>query len=177
VTTRYLILPIAAGVAPDGSGTGNNPATPEKIVSSGTQTTNSPKVTYYQLLFDPTTDEHWQWQFPLPADYVSGGTVRLVYTNKGTSGNGVVWKAATAIAVTGTTDLDAHVFDAVVTVASTPSTTVGIPTEASVALTMTNALANRACVLMVGRDPDHASDTNASDMALVTVTFEYLSAS
>jgi hypothetical protein len=30
-------------------------------------------------------------------------------------------------------------------------------------------------VIMVGRDPDNASDTNASDMALVGLTFEYTS--
>ena len=144
-------------------------------MSSGSQTTNSPKASYVHLLFDPTTDEHWMWPFELPGDYVSGGTVRLKYTNKGTSANGVTWKAAAAIAVTGTTDLDAIVFDTVVTTNSTPSTTTGIVTEATLTLTMTNAAANRQMVLMVGRDPDNASDTNASDMALVGATFEYTS--
>lgn len=176
MATARLPLSILGGVAPDGTGTGNNPATPEKVVSSGTQTTNSSKASYIQLLFDPTTDEHWMWAFELPGDYSSGGTIRLKYTNKGTSANGVVWKAAAAIATSGTTDLDAIVFDTVVTTNSTPNTTTGRPVEATLDLTMTNASANRQMVLMIGRDPNHASDTNASDMALVGATFEFQTA-
>ena len=175
MATSRIILPIPGGVAPDGTGTGNNPATPEKVVSSGTQTTNTPKASYVQLLFDPTTDEHWLWPFELPGDYVSGGTLRLKFTNKGTAANNVVWKAAVAVAITGTTDLDAIVFGAAATANATPSTTTGIVTEVTIALTMTNAAANRQMILMVGRDPDNASDTNASDMALVGATFEYTS--
>lgn len=173
MTTGRVLLPIPGGVAPDGSGSGNNPATPEKVVSSGSQTSNSPKATYVRLLFDPTTDEHWLWDFELPGDYASGGTLRLKFSNKGTSTNGVTWKAGTAIAVVGTTDKDAIVFDTVVTANATPSATTGITTEVTLTLTMTNAAANRPMVLFVGRDPDNASDTNASDMALEEATFEY----
>lgn len=176
MATARVLLPIPGGVAPDGSGSGNTPATPEKVVSSGAQTTNSPKASYVQLLFDPTTDEHWMWAFELPGDYSSGGTLRIKYTNKGTSANQVRWKGATAIAISGTTDLDAIVFDTVVGVSSTPNTTVGIPVEATLALTMTNAAANRMMIVMIGRDPDHADDTNASEMALIGVTFEYTTA-
>lgn len=175
MATSRILLPIVGGVAPDGSGSGNAPARPEKVVSSGTQTTNSPKASYVHLLFDPTTDQHWMWSFELPGDYLSGGTLRLKYTNKGTSTNGVTWKGAAAVAISGTTDLDAIVFDTVVTANSTPNATTGIPVEVTVALTMTNASANRQMVVMVGRDPDNASDTNASDMALVGATFEYTS--
>lgn len=175
MATSRIVLPIPGGFAPDGSGTTNNPATPEKVISSGSQTTNAPKASYVRLLFDPTTDEHWMWSFALPNDYISGGTLRLVFSNKGTSTNGVTWKAATAIAVPGTTDRDAIVFDTVVTANATPSATTGITTEVTLALTMTNAAATRPMILMVGRDPDNASDTNASDMALETLTFEYTS--
>lgn len=167
-------LPIPGGYAPDGSGSGNNPATPEKIISSGTQTTNSPKASYYGLLFDPTTDEHWMWQFLIPADYVSGGTLRGNFSNKGTSANGVTWKGAAAIGVAGTTDIDAIVFDTVVTANATPSTTTGIQTQFTIALTMTNAAASRYIIVMIGRDPDNASDTNASDMRLEALNFEYV---
>jgi hypothetical protein len=173
-TTRYLPLPITGGYPPDGSGTTNNPATPEKIISSGTQTTNACKVTYFGLLFDPTTDEHWMWDFTLPANYSSGGTLRVTFSNKGTSANGVTWKAAAACIVVGTTDKDAVVFDTVVTANATPSTTTGITTQSTLALTMTNAAANVPITVMLGRDPDNASDTNASDMRVEEVTFEYV---
>jgi hypothetical protein len=173
MATGYVVLPIPGGFAPDSSGSGNNAAAPEKIISSGSQTTNSPKASYVGLLFDPTTDEHWMWRFTLPGDYASGGTLRLTFSNKGTSANGVTWKGATACAVVGTTDVDAIVFDTVVTANATPSTTTGITTQATLTLTMTNAAANRPIIIMVGRDPDNASDTNASDMRLEDVTFEY----
>lgn len=176
MTTKRLLLGIPGGTPPDGSGTGNAPATPEKVVSSGTQTSNSPKATYTRLLFDPTTDEHWCWNFVLPADYVSGGALKLYYSNKGTSTNQVRWKAAAAIAIPGTTDRDAIVFDTVVGVSSTPDATTGDIVEASLTLTMTNAGAGRPITVMVGRDPDHADDTNASDMALEGLIFEYADA-
>lgn len=174
MAARAVILPIPGGYAPDGSGTVNNPATPEKIISSGSQTTNSPKASYYGLLFDPTTDEHWMWDFTIPADYLSGGTLRVTFSNKGTSANGVTFKGAAAIAIVGTTDKDAIVFDTVVTANGTPSTTTGITTQITIALTMTNALANRPIIVMLGRDPDNASDTNASDMRVEEVVFEYV---
>lgn len=173
MTTGYIPLPIPGGFPPDGSGTTNNAAQPEKIISSGTQTTNAPKLSYFGLLFDPTTDEHWMWDFILPGDYASGGTLRLLYSNKGTSTNGVTWKGATGIMVVGTTDKDAAVFDTVVTANSTPNATTGITTQATLTLTMTNAVANAPITIMVGRDPDNASDTNTSDMRLEEVTFEY----
>jgi hypothetical protein len=168
-----MVVPIPGGQAPDGSGTINNPATPEVGISSGTQTTNSPKSTQQWLLFDPATDEHWMWTFHLPGDYSSGGTVRLTWSTKGTSTNAVFWKAAIAIAIVGTTDFDAIVFDTVVTGSGNGAATQGITTQTTVALTMTNAAANRACVLMIGRDADNASDTNASDAVLHAVMFEY----
>ena len=173
MSTGYVILPIPGGFAPDASGTGNNPATPEVMISSAAQTTNSAKVTRVWLLFDPATDEHWEWAFTLPGDYASGGTLRLTFSTKGTSTNAVIWKAAAAIQVTGTTDSDAAVFDTVVTVSGTPSATQGVQTQVTVALTMTNAAANRPCVIMVGRDADNGSDTNANDACLQEVVFEY----
>lgn len=173
MATGYVWLPTEGGYSPDGSGTVNNPATPEVMISSGGQTTNAPKVTRRWLLFDPTTDEHWMWSGLLPGDYASGGTLRMIFSTKGTSTNGVTLKAATAIQVTGTTDSDAAVFDTVVTVNGTPSATQGVQTEVSVALTMTNAAANRPIVIMIGRDPDNGSDTNANDLVLQAATFEY----
>lgn len=175
MATSRIILPIPGGIAPDGSGSSNAPARPDKIVSSGTQTTDSPKATYSTLKFSASTDEHWLWAFELPGNYVSGGTIRLKYTNTGTSTNGVTWKAAAAIGVSGTTDLDAIVFDTVVTANSTPNATTGIPVEVTLTLTMTNAAANRQMILMIGRDQDNASDTNASEIHLVGATFEFQS--
>ena len=175
MATSRIPLPIPGGIAPDGSGSGNNPATPEVMVSSAGQTTNAAKATTIWLLFDPATDEHWLWALELPGDYVSGGTLRLTWSTKGTSTNAVYWKGAAAIGVVGTTDMDAIAFDTVVLGNGAGASTQGVTTQTTIALTMTNAAANRPMILMVGRDADNGSDTNASDACLISCTFEYTS--
>lgn len=143
------------------------------MISSGTQTTNSSKVTQVWLLFDPSTDEHWMWTFSIPGNYSSGGTIRLKFSTKSTSTNNVVWKAAAAIIVTGTTDTDAAVFDTVVTATGAAASTQGVTTEVTLALTMTNAAAGRQITVMIGRDADNGSDNHTADAVLHTATFEY----
>lgn len=175
-TTHPIILPVTGGFPPDGSGSGNNPATPEPMISGGTQTSNSAKASNIWLLFDASTDEHWLWTFELPSDYVSGGTLAVIFSTKGTSTNAVVWKGAAAIGVVGTTDWDQIVFDTVVTASGTPSATQGVTTRTTMTLTMTNAAANRPITIMVGRDADNGSDTNANDACLIACTFEYVGA-
>ena len=173
MATQRIVLPIPGGFAPDGSGSGNNPATPEPMISGGSQTSNSPKASNIWLLFDPSTDEHWLWTFELPGDYASGGTVAVIWSTKGTSTNSVYWKAAAAIGVVGTTDWDQIVFDTVVTGNGAASSTQGVTTRTTMALTMTNAAANRPMILMIGRDADNGSDNNANDACLISATFEY----
>jgi hypothetical protein len=170
-----MALAVTGGIAPDGSGTGNNPATPERVVSSGTQTSNTPKLTYTQLLFDQSTDEHWMWVFPLPNDYVSGGTVRLLWGSKVTSGN-VIWKAGVKSADLSSTDFDAAVFVAAdLTSAVAVPSTVGHFKESTITLTVTGFSATEPVCLFVGRDADNGSDTAAGDATLIAVTLEYTS--
>lgn len=174
MATGYVILPVFGGHAPDGSGTVNNPARPELTVSSGSQTTNAAKVTWPTLLFaGATADEHWEWSFHLPGDYASGGTLRLTFSTKGTSTNGVTMKGAACCLVVGTTDMDSAIYDTVVTANGTPSATQGITTQITLPLTMTNAAANRPINVMVGRDQDNGSDTNTNDLVLLAASFEY----
>ena len=176
MATGHVVLPIPGGIAPDGSGSGNNPARPSTLISGGTQTTNSSKVTLVGLLFlGATNDEHWAWQFNMPSNYASDGTLRLTWQLIGTSTNTVVWKAAAFCPIAGTTDTDgaAGIYDTVVTASGTPSATQGIQTQTTLTLTMTNAAASRYINIMVGRDQDNGSDTNTSDAFLVAATFEY----
>src|SRR3972149_8831079 len=94
------------GIAPDGSGTGNNTAALSYEVSTGTQTTNTPKATQLKLLFDGTTDEHWLFGFLIPGDYLSGGTLRgVVKFTSATSGNAIM-KAGQVTTVNDSTDDD-----------------------------------------------------------------------
>lgn len=177
MATGRIILPIPGGIAPDGSGTGNAPMTPKKIVSSGTQTANAAKASHVILLADGTTDEHWMWALILPGDYSSGGTIRATLESVAVTAGNVILKAAVAQSMDGTTDLDtgASLFDTVVVSAALANpTTIGQTVSGT--LTLTGAYtANRFSMVMVGRDADHASDTlNAVDVGLAGVTLEYV---
>lgn len=166
-------LPIPGGSAPDASGSGNAPATLERVVSTGVQTTNTPKVAYSQLLFDQSTDEHWLWQFRVPLNYASGGTVRLTWGSKVTTGN-VVWKAGIVAADPSVDDMDAAVFVAAdLAAASAVPGTVGQVKEDTITLTVTDVSAGDLVVVFVGRDADNASDTAAGDATLQAVEFTY----
>lgn len=172
-STGRIVLPVAGGIAPDGTGTGNNAAGPEKVVSSGSQTSNTPKLSYIQLTFDQSTDEHWEWAFPLPADYVSGGVLRLTWGAKVTTGN-VIWKAGIKASVLSSVDMDAAVYLAAdVSSATAVPGTVGISKETTITLTVTGLAATTPVSVFVGRDADAGGDTAAGDACLVGVVFEY----
>lgn len=173
MATASVILPVVAGISPDGSGTGNNPATPEKVISSGAQTSNTPKLSYYHLLFDQSTDEHWMWSFRLPSDYASGGAVVLTWGAKVTTGN-VIWKTGINSIDPSAEDADAAVFNAADLSSATavPGTTEHLK-ETSISLTVTGLAAGELVILFVGRDADNGSDTAAGDATLAAVTFTY----
>lgn len=170
MATGYLHL-FPGGFPPDGSGSGNNAAALSSEVSTGTQTTNTPKVTRLKLLFDPATDEHWLSQFIMPGDYASGGTLRGKFKSAATSGN-LVMKAGISEATGAVTD---DVFLAAdVSAATATNGTAHVETEFTIALTMTSIAANDEVVLFIGRDADNASDTiNSNDVELTSLTFEY----
>jgi hypothetical protein len=176
VTKSVPWVTLGQAVAPDGSGTGNNPATPELVVSSGTQTTNTPKSSYLTWLFDQSTDEHLLFHGPLPADWSSGATVNIYYTAKATSGD-VIWKAGMTALTASTDDLDAAVFIAGdLATANTVPGTQGHFKKVTIALTATGLAAGDYVTLFVGRDADNVADTLAADAVLVGVELAYTAA-
>lgn len=159
------------GYAPDGSGSGNNSAALDYQVSSGTQTTNTPKLSRMRLLFDPATDEHWLFGFKMPGDYASGGTLRGSMSSAATSGN-VIWKGG--IGEASGANSDDLFLAADVSSATAVSGTAETEVEFTISLTMTSIAANDPVTLFVGRDADNASDTvNSNDVYLYSLTFEY----
>jgi len=158
----------------DGSGTINNPATPERVISSGTQTTNTAKVSWDWLLFDQSTDEHAAITLQLPANWASGGTLRIKCAAKATSGNYIV-KHATCPLTDSSTDADAAVYSAVTTEsANTVPGTQGHIEEVALSLTTTGWAASRYVQIMVGRDADNGSDTLAADLCVMeSAVLEY----
>jgi hypothetical protein len=167
----YVVL-FPGGHAPDGSGTINNTAALSYEVSTGTQTTNTPKVTRLKLLLDPTTDEHWMFQLKMPGDYASGGTIRGQIGVNAVSPGNVIMKGGISESTGNRTD---DLF-----LAADVSSAIAMPgtaqqgTEFTIALTMTSIAANDEVVLFVGRDADNVSDTvNANDAELTSLNFEY----
>lgn len=171
-TGHILLFP--GGVAPDGSGTGNNTAALSYEVSGATQTTNTPKVTQLKLLFDGATDEHWLFSFLIPSNYSSGGTLRgEVKFTSATTGNAIM-KGGQVTTVTSSTDDDALTFAAGdLSAAVAADATQGRTIAFTIALTATNMLANDKIVLFIGRDPDNASDDITTDLELLALTMEY----
>ena len=168
----YNLFP--GGIAPDGSGSGNNSAALSYEVSSGTQTANTPKATQLKLLFDGTTDEHWMFDFLMPGDYSSGGTLRGVCKfTSATTGNAIM-KGGQGSSVDSSTNDNAIVFAAgdLSSAIAAPGTQ-GQTISFTISLTATNMAANRRCCIFIGRDPDNASDTITTDLELCALNFEY----
>ena len=171
MATAYIQL-FPGGFAPDGSGTGNNTAALSYEVSTGTQTTNTPKVSRMKLLLDPTTDEHWMFQFKMPGDYSSGGTLRGQIGVGAVSPGDVIMKAGISESTGNRTD-DVFLAGDVSSAIAMPATA-NQGTEFTIPLTVTSIAANDEIVVFIGRDADNASDTvNADDVELTSLNLEY----
>lgn len=171
--TGYIVL-FPGGVGPDNTGTGNNAAALSMDVSTGTQTTNTPKATALKLLFDGATDEHWTFSVPTPGDYVSGGTLRgHVKFTSATTGTAIM-KGGQVSTTDSSTDDDVVLYVAGDLSASiTAPGTQGQTVEFTITLTATNMGAEKLIRVFIGRDPDHASDTITTDLELMDLTLEY----
>lgn len=165
------------GVGSDNTGSGNNSAALSLDVSTGTQTTNTPKATALKLLFDATTDEHWTFSIQTPGDYASGGTLRgHVKFTSATTGNAIM-KGGQVSTTDGSTDDDAVVFAAANVSASIAApATQGQTVQFTISLTTTNMGAEKLMRLFIGRDPDNASDTATGDVELMDLMLEYVTA-
>lgn len=170
-------LPPEAFRGTTGTGSGNTPAAPREDESATAQTTNTPKCLALVWLFDPATDEHIRTRFMMPPNYVASGFIRVrfkVRADTATSGN-MIWKAALAPTVDGSTDDKDRVYNAVALSSAVAAPgTLDQTVEVLIDLTVTNVLAGRTVELFIGRDADNASDTmNASDAIYVDGVLEF----
>lgn len=172
MATSTLNFPISAAVLPDGTA-GN--AAPGLTRRQGTE--SNPKKHFNTADFDASTDEHLLYTFRMPANYVSGGAVKLLWMANATSGS-AVWGAALG-AVTAT-DADTPLEHA--TAAASTTTTATNTTEArrlnETSITLANldsVAAGDLVFLKVYRDADNGSDTLSVDAELISVAVEYTS--
>lgn len=167
MATGRIILPIETAVLPS-----TRPATKATVTSSGSATSNTPKVTYQKLTYSSTADQAAMWNFRLPSDYSTGGTVSLRWTGAAVTGN-IVWKAGLAVG-TSSGDFDTSVYLAADNAAAVAvPTTAGVLKQTSIGLTHTGAVAGAMVSLFVGRDADNGSDTSTGGLVLVSAAFTY----
>lgn len=172
MATSELLLDLTDRLDPASNAPGTTTTT------SGTAAvTNGQQVRIFSLDFDQSTDETTTWIIPVPANYLSGGTVNIWwYSTALTSGN-VVWKASIYVATASSSDIDtSSVFNTVdLSAATAVPATAGQFKLTSLALTSPGLAAARWAVLMVGRDANNGSDTAAGDCSIIGLSFSYTS--
>lgn len=169
MATGTLQWGMNAAVPPDGSSGNAAPALSRLI---GTET--NPKKFLHIASFDAATDEHLHFAFRVPADYASGGDVKLLWMTNSASANNVVWGARIGAVTPADADTPVEHAEA----AASTTTTAGNATEARRLIETTVTLANLdglaagdLATLIVYRDADNASDTLAADAELISVAF------
>lgn len=174
--TFYVPLRIEAATLPDATGTINNPPEIVREISSGSQTSNSPKRSVTKAKFDAATDEHLMWTGIIPGNYASGGSLLLIWKAASATSGATFWKASIAVTVDSSTDDDAIVFNTVTGTSGTAPATQGQTLSTTITLTTTNMSANRLYTIFVGRDADGTlgTDDMTGDAELLSVVFSYV---
>lgn len=170
MATVSILLPPAAAVLPDGSAS-NLAAALVRI--QGTE--SSPKKHFLALAYDGAgaVENAW-WTFRLPADYASGGALKIQWRAAATS-NAVKWQAKIGAVTPADADTPAeHAEAAAATVTTNVNTTEsGRLTESSITLTMDSAAAGDLIFLLLQRDSGDAADTCTVDAEVLAANFEY----
>lgn len=172
MATGTVILDVASATPPDGS-TGNAGPSLGRVIG----TESNPKKFYLTAAFDPGTDEHLWWNFRMPADYASGGTIKILwYSNDTGASETCVWGARLGAVTPADADTPIEHAEAAATTTSTDVNT----TEANRLIETSITLANLDSVaagdlvfIVIYRDADNGSDDLTSDALLVTASFEY----
>ena len=155
---------------------GSNAPGTTTTTSAAAATTNTMQVRIFTLDFDQTTDEDTSWEFPVPANYLSGGTVLISWFATPTSGN-VILKASVYVATASSSDIDTSAaYNTVDTsgAVAVPGTS-GQFKQTSIALTSPGLAAGRWASLTIGRDANAGGDTAAGDVRVIGVSFQYTS--
>ena len=177
MATGTILLDLAGALPTDGTGTGNDPALASISVSTGTQTTNSPKVTALTWVFGATTDSHICVGFRMPQNYGSGGTVYLhamCTTSQGAAAE-VIWKSAlAAVTPDAGESLSTKVYGTVATGSAVfINLAAGNVVSASVTPGLDSVAAGDMVTLFVGRDADHTMDDAIGQCLLTAAALEY----
>ena len=169
MATATIILPVTAATPADGSASN---AAPQYSRRKGTET--APVKHYVTADFDAAADEHIVYNFQLPTNYASGGTVRLHWMANATTGN-VVWGSRVGAITPDDADTPVEHAQAAATTTTTAvnATEARRLTESTISPSTDSAVAGDEIFLIVYRDADNASDTCSVDVELLSVSFDY----
>lgn len=171
MATGSVLLSPGSAVLPDGS-TNNLAAGVSR--RQGTQATR--KTHFLTLDFDGAgAVEGAHWVFRLPADYASGGTLKLLWMANAVA-NAVKWQAQVGAITPADADTPLeHAYAAAATVTTNVNTTEARRlTESAITLTMDSAAAGDLLELVVFRDSADGADTATVDAELASAVVEYV---
>lgn len=171
MATASILLPADVWNPPDGS---TNNIAPALQRLKGTQTNAWHGLV---LAFDGagSVPEQVYRNFILPANYASGGSLKIQGMINSTTGN-VAFMQATVSSIT-PADADTileHAFSAAATVSITANTTEARRLlEGTITLNMDSAAAGDHITIRLFRDPSNGSDTHTSDFEFLGAEFTY----
>ncbi len=167
-TGTIVCLP-QAGTPPDGSASN---AAARMLAIVGTNA--NPKRFSYGVFYDPSTEQYFWFSFPLPANYASGGLLRILWEANATSGS-VVWGATVGAVTPADADTPVeHAQAAAATVTTSVNTTEARRLiESQITLTSDSMAANDLVSINVYRVAANGSDTCAVDAVVRSVALDY----
>jgi len=174
MATGTLNLPITSAALADG--TASN-ATPSLKVNTGTNA--NPKRRFVSADFDASTDEHLWFSFRMPANYLSGGAVKILWMANATSGT-ARWGASLGAVTPADTDTALEHAQATASTAGTAANATEARREVETSITLANldsVAAGDFVSLCVFRDADGTSGTDdlSVDAEVFSIAFEYTS--
>ncbi len=158
---------------PDGSASNLGPGITRR---QGTQT--GAKLHAFTLDFDGAANlESCYWTFRAPANYASGGTLRIQWTANTTTASNVKWQAQVAAVTPADADTPLeHAFAAAATVTTAVNTTEARRlTESSIDLSaaLDSLTAGDLLTIRLYRDAADSADTCTADAEVWAASFEY----
>jgi len=166
------VLPIVQADLPDGTGTQNAPPVFQRWVGTAPRA-GFPKITRTVAWFDPAIRQFLMWTRMLPANYGSGGALRLKWYIQSTAGD-VYWLVGAWPTSDGVAE-GANTWSCVGTsIVPVSSGGTYVIRETLISLSPTTELAaNREVCFSVGRASDAIEDTAVDIAILVAARFEY----
>jgi len=172
MATGSIEFPPLACTIPDGSASNLAPALTRR---QGTQT--GAKGHFHTLDFDGAgAVENALLNFRMPADYASGGTLKIQWQANAVTATNCKWQAQVAAVTVADADTPLeHAFAAAATVTTANNTTEARRlNESAITLTMDSAAAGDFMQIRLFRDSADAADTLAVDAEVLMVVFEYV---